>query len=74
MTFFRREGENPMKHFGSYLTIAGTVPIVARQNNDQSVRLTILLLNSKSFCLHSDTILGHMQAPGIIGTAPAIVR
>ena len=27
MTFFRREGENPMKHFGSYLTIAGTVPI-----------------------------------------------
>ena len=28
MTFFRREGENPMKHFGSYLTIAGTVPYV----------------------------------------------
>ena len=26
MTFFRREGENPMKHFGSYLTVAWTVP------------------------------------------------
>ena len=26
MTFFRREGENPMKHFGSYLTIVWTVP------------------------------------------------
>ena len=30
MTFFRREGENPMKHFGSYLTIAGTVPYLSR--------------------------------------------
>ena len=28
MTFFRREGENPMKHFGSYLTIAWAVPYV----------------------------------------------
>ena len=25
---FRRKGENPMKHFGSYLTIAGAVPYV----------------------------------------------
>ena len=32
MTFFRREGENPMKHFGSYLTIAGTVPYCAEND------------------------------------------
>ena len=27
MTFFRRKGENPMKHFGCYLSLTLAVPI-----------------------------------------------
>ena len=42
MTFFRREGENPMKHFGSYLTIAGAVP------NDTIESIDYHLSNTKS--------------------------
>ena len=42
MTFFRREGENPMKHFGSYLTIAGAVPNGMIQGVQLSVPLGLL--------------------------------
>ena len=63
MTFFRREGENPMKHFGSYLTIAGAVPYVIK-----------ICLNKSQIQVSPGQMVTLAMHHVAMGTAPAIVR